>query len=394
MTYSNHARPDASDIARMLRDRTEEVVSYCLPNAVRHGGFLMVGSLNGEPGQSLKIYLTGPKRGGWADYATSKSDTRGTGDMLDLVRFTMYGGEIVPAIKWAKGFLGLDSMDPAAFERQKRRAEAAALKRKRELARDEEKRRAYAEGHWTGASRLTPSSPPVLYLANRGIDFKLLGKLPGAIRFQRNMFHPELSEMKGERVLLPAMLTKFNGFSRGHAATHVTFLHFEAGKGWVKLPPVLVETADAETGEVTGKYRQFTKKIYGPLFKSAHIALWKGEHDCPLKDIPPGTPVYCSEGIEDGFSFAMANPQARVIAAGTLGNIEPLLLPPQAGDFIILAQNDTKVQPKKSLEKVITAQQAQARMQGSSRRVMQKRPPDGFKDWNDWLQDIPMSDVA
>lgn len=378
----------------MLKDRCEEVVSFVLPNAERHGGFMVVGSLAGEPGQTLKIRLTGPKRGTWVEYATTASDPKGKGDMLDLVRYTMFDGQMVPAIKWAKGFFGLDSIDPAVFERQRRRAEAAAAKRLREQMKDDERKRAVAEGHWIGASRLTPSSPPVLYLANRGIDFTVLGKLPGAIRFQRHMFHPELSDMRGEQVLLPAMLTKFNGFAGGHAATHVTFLHFEAGKGWVKLPKVWVEKTDQATGEVTRKLRCFAKKIYGPPFKSAHMALWKGTHDCPLRDIPRGVPVYCSEGIEDGLSFAMANPQSRVIAAGTLGNIEPLLLPPQAGDFIILAQNDQKTQPIEALESVIRAQQLQAQQQGSARRVMQKRPPQAFKDWNDWLNDQPMEGAA
>jgi hypothetical protein len=74
--------------------------------------------------------------------------------------------------------------------------------------------------------------------------------------------------------------------------------------------------------------------------------------------------------------------------AGTLGNIAVMRLPEQAGDLVLLAQNDTKAAPLAAREDAIKAQQAQARAQGSSRSVRLKLPPQGIKDWNDWLREV------
>lgn len=379
----------------MLRDKCEAVVNAIFPNAVKAGGFLQVDDLYGTAGDNLKVQTRGAKRGTWVDYGTTASDPRGTGDMLKLVQLTIGEGDMGRALAWARGFLGLDTMDPQYFARYRLQAEKAAARRERDKAKDDEAKRARAEGHWISASPLTPSSPVVKYLAGRGIDLAMLGRMPGAIRFHHKMFHPELSEQRGTQVLLPAMVTKFNGPAGGHAATHVTFLHLDRASsanpgGWVKLPKVAVDKADPETGELTTRMLDCTKKIYGPTFVGGHMALWKGECPAPLWAIAPGTPVHVSEGIEDGLSYALANPHARVIAAGTLGNIAALELPKQAGDLVLLAQNDTKAKPIEALVSAIEAQQAKARehsrAQGSLRRVLVKRPPQGIKDWNDWLQ--------
>ena len=69
-----------------------------------------VGSLGGEPGKSLKIRITGPKAGTWADYAASKSDPRGTGDLLKLMQYTIGGGDLGTAVREAKRMLSIDSM--------------------------------------------------------------------------------------------------------------------------------------------------------------------------------------------------------------------------------------------------------------------------------------------
>ena len=81
---TGHQGPSARDIAQMLRSHAESVGLMIFPGARKAGGFLNIGSLHGEPGDSLKIRLTGPKVGTWADYAESKGHPLGTGDMLKL----------------------------------------------------------------------------------------------------------------------------------------------------------------------------------------------------------------------------------------------------------------------------------------------------------------------
>lgn len=393
--------PSASDIGDMLREHTDSVVRMVFPHAVEAGGFLCIGSLQGEAGDSLKVHLRGPKRGTWADYAASESDPRGKGDLLKLLQLTVGGGDLTKdcfkrGLAEAKRFLNLDSMDPGALEKMRRSAEKARARQDRRKVSDDERKRRNAEGLWQAASPLTPSSPAARYLESRGIDFALLGKLPGAIRFHHQVLHAESTDAARARnpgadpVRLPAMVTKFTAIDGRHAATHCTFLQFDGAHGWRKLPPVSIERTDPETGEVTIETVSASKKIWSPAYWGAHIALWKGcGGSGKLADVADLTPIEVSEGIEDGLSYAMANPGARVIAAGTLGNIGALVLPPQAGTLTVLAQNDLKPEPIEALRAAIAKQQAQAAAHASAEReprtVATRRPPPEFKDWNDWM---------
>lgn len=366
--------PSAGDIAQLLREHAEPLGRMIFPAAVMAGGFLRIGSLQGEPGNSLAIQTRGPKRGTWVDYATSDSDPQGKGDMLKLLTLTIGGGDVKRGIAEAKKYLNLDSMDPQALERMKHNAERARAKAERAKASDDERKRRNAEGLWHSAAPLTPSSPAVLYLKGRGIVFgpdSPLPRPPGSIRFHHAVGHAETGRK------LPAMVTCFVGLDGQIKGVHLTFLEYRAGQGWIKLPDMVID----------GKRAKVAKKIWGPpAMNGPHLPLWKGTQRCPLAAIRPGTAVDAAEGIEDGLSYAMANPTARVIAAGTLGNLERLQLPPQAGDFTFLAQNDTDPRPIEALEKAVRAQQAQARAQGSSRLILCRRPPQGVKDWNDWLR--------
>lgn len=380
--------PSARDIAEALRGHAEAIGFMLFPAARKAGGFLNVGSLYGEPGDSLKIRLNGPKRGTWADYATSPGDPRGMGDMLKLLQLTLGAGDLKAGVEAAKKFLNLDTMDPRAMERMRLRAEKARARAEREAIDERDAKRRQAEGMWISAATQTPAMPPIKYLEGRGIDFSVLGHLPGAIRFYPKLVQAELSERAGTKMTCPAMVTKATDVFGRHAATHVTYLSFQAGRGWVKLPPVEIEQADPATGEVTIEAVECAKKIFGPWHSlGAHASLHKGDQPHrKLADVKAGTPIYVSEGAEDGLSYAMADPSARVIMAGTLGNIAKLVLPPQAGDLVLLAQNDTKEAALAAREAAIKAQELQARQQGSDRKVRLKLPPPIVKDWNDWLR--------
>lgn len=372
MTHGS-TEPSVREIAQMLQPMAESIVWQLFPNARRDGPFLCVGSLNGEAGKSLKIKIRGSNAGSWADYATSKGDPRGMGDLLKLMQYTIGNGDLGAAVQEAKRMLSIDSMDPAKLQRHRRAAEKAQARAEQRDKDDKERARAQAEGLWQSAATLTPSSPAVLYLTGRGIDFAKLGKFPGALRFHAEVWHAQV------KCKLPAMVSKF---SRGslHAATHVTYLEYRGGK-WVKLTREAALRMGMAPDEVLR-----TKIIRGPAHThGAHIALWKGDTSGKMDDIPRGTPVEVSEGIEDGLSFAMANRHARIVAAGTLGIIEVMHLPPQAGAMHLLAQNDDKAQPREALERAISAQQARAKAAGIAREIACRWPRPEFKDWNDWL---------
>jgi hypothetical protein len=72
------------DIEQLKLDLACSIRSFCLhflPNGKYVGGEYAVGSLDGEPGKSLKICTTGEKTGMWKDFATGESGN----NLLDLL---------------------------------------------------------------------------------------------------------------------------------------------------------------------------------------------------------------------------------------------------------------------------------------------------------------------
>lgn len=98
----------AKEISRQLAQRAEDIVRHLFPQAKKAGHELCVGSMAGEPGQSLKVHLVGDKAGVWCDFAEGSS-----GDLLDLWRLRR-NITISEAIKEAARYLGisLPRLDP------------------------------------------------------------------------------------------------------------------------------------------------------------------------------------------------------------------------------------------------------------------------------------------
>ncbi|MBF0423130.1 MAG: toprim domain-containing protein [Magnetococcales bacterium] len=71
---------DIHEIKSRLTQDAARVVRYLLPNGKLNGREWEVGSINGEPGKSLKVNISGVKAGVWSDFADSGMG----GDLLDL----------------------------------------------------------------------------------------------------------------------------------------------------------------------------------------------------------------------------------------------------------------------------------------------------------------------
>lgn len=99
----NGSTRTARDIASALAGRAETVATFLLPQGKRHGSEWCVGSIRGEPGQSLKIRLSGDKAGVWSDFATGQG-----GDLLDLWAEAR-GTDLSEAMRDAGAWLGLPS---------------------------------------------------------------------------------------------------------------------------------------------------------------------------------------------------------------------------------------------------------------------------------------------
>ena len=87
----------------MLASKMQALTLVLLPQGKRVGNEIWIGDLDGRPGNSLKIIITGGHAGFWKDFAQG-DDVRG--DPIDLIQgvLRLDTGE---AVRWAKNWLGL-----------------------------------------------------------------------------------------------------------------------------------------------------------------------------------------------------------------------------------------------------------------------------------------------
>lgn len=339
-----------------LTARVQELCIALLPNGVREGYEWRVGSVGGEPGRSMAVHLRGGKAGVWSDFSSGE-----TGDALDLVAAVLYGGDKKQTVKWALGWLGLDGgVDAAQLAALRKRAEAAARKQREQAALDAEQNRGNALRIWVGADDATKGqildTPVDAYLRGRGVDLRALGRRPGCLRF-----HPELFNKESGR-RWPAMVALVAGPDGQPCAVHRTWLEVQAGGRVAKAP------------------LQEPKMTLG-AWRGGTIRLWRGASKKSWADMPAGELLDGTEGIEDGFSVALACPELRVAALINVANLATVALPAQCGGVTWWRQNDPPdSQAARALDRGIAAQLA------AGRRVLLADVPASVKDVNDLLR--------
>jgi hypothetical protein len=339
---------DAHDIAQRLNRRIPDLVRDLLPAGRREGHEWRVGSLAGEKGRSLSVHLQGPRAGVWADFAAGES-----GDALSLVAAVLFGGEIGPALRWARQWLGIDTITGKPIMTRRPvpcEAEAPAAS-------------AEAEGRRNAARRLFLSAQPTLrdtpaafYLAGRGIDLAELGRQPRSLRY-----HPELPNRESGRNW-PALIAAITDVVGEHVGTHRTWLAQDSAGGWRKAP---LRDQKMTLGSYAG----------------GAIRLWRGSSGKPLAQATPGETVAIAEGIETALSIVLAKPELRVLCAVSLANMGRLVLPPAIGAVILCADNDgNNPAAARALQRAVD------HFAADRRTVRIARPPEGFSDFNDFLQ--------
>lgn len=329
------------DIARMLGDSAEAIAREFFPNGRKVGAEWRVGSLAGEPGQSLAVRIAGDKRGVWADFAAGVG-----GDMLELVAQARYGGDKGQALRWARAFLGLT--DRAA-------PEGAAPPPPPPRAPPSEVSRSFAgkaRAMWLGGHPLG-GTPAAAYLANRGIGLVALGRTPQALRFRPDAFCSE------RQATAPAML---GAITRGGTiiGCHRTFLERGPADRWLKA-------------RITAP-----KKVLGQV-GGGFIPLWRGASGKPIREAPEDDTLAIAEGIEDALTIALHMPEWRVIAAVSVGNMANLVLPTALRDVVFCWDRDGD-NPGVARARGMAVE----RLMGEGRSVREIRPPEGFKDFNAW----------
>lgn len=348
----------AAEVAALLGDRIDQLVPILLPNARLAGKWWECGGLDGRPGGKswqLKINRTannGYEAGSWHEFGTDLH-----GDALNLVQHTLCNGDASQAYRWSLDWLGLGGRPLTAVERRKNEQERQKRRQEQQQQqaelRQQKIRQAQAIFHSAQPIMGTPAED---YLANRGIHLSELARPPKSLRFSWEVWSQE------RRAVLPAMVAAIARPGEGITAVHRTYLERIGGR-WSKADMVN------------------PKMVLGPAAGSL-ISLARGQTNKPLPKMELGELVAISEGIEDGLTVAMFRPELRVVCGMDLGKIGRIIDGfPMIQNVLLIGQNDP---PGSDAEKAFGRVVESLARAGCTVRLA--RPPQAFKDFNDWQQ--------
>jgi hypothetical protein len=369
--------PDFSEIRAALLDRIEHLARELVPDGHRNGAYWIGRNPTraDRHGGSFWVRIRNPAIGAFRDEA----GVRGVddGDVVRLVNYCCRHADLTETRAWCLRWLGWSTGSAPVMseaERQKRAAEIAARRaaEEREDAdkRQENARRAF--GLWLHADKLLPLTFPGstldTYLKSRAIDLSPMmarGRgLPGALRF---FVSHDYRTHDGELIDLPCMIALMSGPDGRARGVHRTWLKPD-GSGKAELPE---------------PKKNAPRKIWPAGWLGSFIRISKGAGDLsPEAATKAGKagPLIVTEGIEDALACALAMPERRVWAAGTLGNIGNVPDLPCITTITVCADNDWgKGQAEAALDAALK------NLRARFRQVFVARSPRG-KDMNDLLK--------
>lgn len=325
---------------------------------------------------SFWVLISGPATGAWRDEA----GIRGVddGDVVKLVQYCKRLPDLKETRQECLKWLGLADVggrpiSPAEIARRDaERAASIAVQEKAEAV-TRAKNAKGAFGMWLKAQELTPTSFPGclvdIYLKGRAIDLvagMIVKKrpLPGCIRFfPAHDYHTADGELI-ELPCIPVLMSGPDGKPRG---LHRTWMQPD-GSGKAILPEPKVNKP---------------RKIWPAGWQGSVMRIAKGAgNHSPEEAARRGlsAPLIVTEGLEDALACALAMPDRRVWAAGTLGNIGLVPVLPCVSSITVCADNDWgKGQAEAALDTAIAA------LRKHGKPVYVARSPRG-KDMNDLLK--------
>lgn len=377
--------PDFAEIKAELLNRLPALVKDLLPppDGRRNGKYWICKNPTraDKHAGSMWVLMEGPAAGAWRDEA----GIRGVddGDIVDLVGYVLRckdrsatRTECLKWLGWASG-KALQLSPEEKARRAKLREQEAEKRQAEDRQRAIDRLKTGGENalrRWLKAAALTPATFSGSLLDHyfrhaRGIDlvrhFIERGRaLPGALRFFASYDYLTLD---GEVIEgLPCMPALMSGPDGKPQALHSTWLQPD-GSDKAQLPD------PADNGP---------RKIWGPP-KGAVIRIAKGAGALtPEAAAKAGRrgPLIVTEGIEDALAVAIAMPEHRVWAAGTLGNIENVPVLPCISTIIVCRDNDwSKPQAVQAFERAVRT------LKRSGKPVKVAASPKG-KDMNDLLK--------
>jgi hypothetical protein len=311
---------DASDLARRLAKNAEAVCRHYLPEGRRQGRYWLIGDVEGTPGRSLFVRLTGPDAGEgaagkWTDAATGEH-----GDLLDLIAANQRLASLADTLAEARHFLSLPPPEPKTL---------APLQ-------------SVPTGSPDAARRLWAISQPIrgtlaeAYLRRRGIT-NLRGC--GSLRFHPNCWYRvDADDPPGTAAGFPALIAAVRNNDGDLSGVHRTWLD-PTGNG-----KAAIATPRRAMGDLLGNGVRFGQS--GPVM----IAGEGIETILSLRQILPGMPMIAALSAAHlaalqtpsnlrRLYIARENDPAGGNAAATLAvhaqetGIETLMLDAKLGDF-------------------------------------------------------------
>ncbi|SFT66992.1 Toprim domain-containing protein [Pseudovibrio denitrificans] len=307
---------------------------------------------------SFVVWLTGPARGSFKDYA----DGTVKGDLIDLVCLSKRLSR-TEALAWAEDRLGWRHMSPEEKEKLRRQVKKKA---KQQNAQEEKRRkdRIRRALRWWHSGLAVEGTLIERYLESRAIP---LSRLQGRLNFCRFLpaqeywmdavYENGIKVQRGPEY--PAMMSRMSAPDGSLQALHFTFLAADgSGKAPVEKP-----------------------KLMWPETAGSMIWISQGESKSGGPDTYRG-PVVVGEGIEDAGSSALANPEIRHAAAGSLPNLLHLPDFPWLTGYILLKDNDWgKPQAQEQFNRAVE------RLAATGKPVIEVSSTKG-KDFNDQLRGV------
>ncbi len=271
-----------SELARRLADDAEAVCRAYLSNGRRNGGYWIVGDVQGTPGRSLFVRLTGKRAGKWQDGATSEY-----GDLLDLIRLNKGYASVHEAADEARLFL----RDPAP---------ACASRDDRPV---KPRNTAVMARRLFATARPVPGTLAETYLRERGIA--------GPLDWPSLRFHPAC-------------------YYRPEDDAHPP-------QGW----PALLGAVTGPHGKLTGLQRTWLASDGGGKapFLTPRKALGHLLGNAVRFGAPDGV-MAAGEGIETVLSLLTLFPALPMAAALSATHLAAFSLPPSLARLYVLRDND------------------------------------------------------
>lgn len=316
-----------------------------------------------KPG-SFVIWCHGSEAGIWKDFACGDA-----GDVFDLIQYLAQPrpARKIDAYWWALAFLGLErgtirtaAEDAEARERRDREARAAQA----QAAKIEAARQRALFGLWLGLPPIA-GTPAETYLTSaRGVPLDRMGHQPGALRWGRHVewVEPETGEVSEWHNVMVSAMTR----DKAVTALHLTFLKPDgSGKADRAKAKLMIGSAKGAAIRLSP----------GPSGLSPTRAAAKGRTD----------PLAIGEGIETCLPVAVARPDYRVWAAGSLSLMDGFAWPACASAVVLLRDNDWD---NAAAAARFAAVEAHWRREAQGRPVVVAAPPPNVDDFNSWARAV------